>query len=76
MRRVMRHLSAIDSEGLPTAFCFKKVKGLERVSSKRTNTLGLQAAVGNITLKEALQAAYSQGIFDASLAANLKEGGV
>ena len=69
----MDHLAAIDSEGLPTDFCFKKVKGLERIASKRTNMLGLQAAVGNITLKEALQAAYSQGIFDASLSSNLRE---
>jgi len=40
------------------------IDGFKRVSSKRTHRLGLYAAIGDVTLKEALQAAYLQGMFD------------
>jgi len=36
----------------------------EPVASRRTHMLGLKAAVGDITLKQALCAAYFQGQYD------------
>ena len=48
-------------------------KKSEPVASKRTHLLGLNAGVGNITMKQALCGAYYQGMYDLMKAQELGE---
>lgn len=67
-----KNLAPIDSDGKPfVEFTqFKDYKHLAKIAEKRTHRLALESIRpgGNITLKEALAAAYIQGISDVAAA--------
>ena len=52
---------------------FDTLPTLLKVADKRTRKLAVSLAEGNITLPEALQAAYMQGVHDASISAQTEK---
>lgn len=53
-----------DSKGEKLEMVDNDFKQVEPVASKRTHMLGINAGAGNITIKQALCAAYYQGMYD------------
>ncbi len=58
------NLVPLDCEGEKLPMCNADIKAVMEVAGRRTHRFGLYTAVGDITLKDALQAAYVQGMYD------------
>jgi len=66
-----KKLVPINNKGEQINMLDTDFKNCAQMASRRTHMLGLYAAIGDITLKEALQAAYFQGMNDLIVAQEL-----